>query len=38
LAWNRGFRGPELKRLERITAEHEAQLIEAWNEYFDIDQ
>ena len=38
LAWNRGFCGPELKRLERITAEHEAQLIEAWNEYFDIDQ
>ena len=38
LAWNRGFRGPELRRLERITAENEERLMEAWNEYFDIGQ
>jgi len=38
LAWSRGFRGPELRRLERITAENEERLMEAWNEYFDIGQ
>ena len=36
LAWNRGFRGAELRRLERITEENEARLMEIWNEYFDI--
>lgn len=38
LAWNRGFRAAELRRLERITAENEARLMEAWNEYFGMDQ
>lgn len=38
LAWNRGFRGAELRRLERITADNEARLMEAWNEYFGMDQ
>lgn len=38
LAWNRGFRGPELRRLERIAEENEARLMEIWNEYFDMGQ
>jgi hypothetical protein len=38
LAWNRGFSGAELRRIERITAEHELQLIEIGNDYFDLGQ
>ncbi len=38
LAWNRGFSGPELRRIERIAAENEARLTEIWNEYFEIGQ
>jgi hypothetical protein len=38
LAWNRGVSGVELRRIERITAEHELQLIEIWNDYFDLGQ
>jgi len=35
LAWNRGFSGSELRRIERTTEEHEAKLMEIWNEFFD---
>lgn len=38
LAWNRGFSGAELRRLERLTGEHELQLIQIWNDYFDLGQ
>ena len=38
LAWNHGFSGPELRRIERIAAENETRLVEIWNEYFDIGQ
>jgi hypothetical protein len=38
LAWNRGFSGPELRRIERIAAENQVRLTEIWNEYFDIGQ
>ena len=34
LAWNRGFPGAELRRIERITEENESRLMEIWNEYF----
>jgi hypothetical protein len=36
LAWNRGFSGAELRQIERITEEHEAELMEIWNGFFDI--
>lgn len=36
LAWNQGFSGPELRRVERIAAENETRLTEIWNEYFDL--
>lgn len=38
LAWNRGFSGAELRRIEGVTEENETRLIETWNEYFDIGQ
>ena len=38
LAWNRGFSAVELRRLEQLTEEHEIQLLEIWNDYFDLDQ
>jgi hypothetical protein len=38
LAWNRGFPGAELRRLERITEENEIRLMKTWNEYFNISQ
>ena len=37
LAWNRGFSGVELRRIEAIVEEHETRLIQTWNEYFDLD-
>lgn len=37
LAWNRGFSGPELRRIERIAEEHEARLLEVWNDFFDLN-
>lgn len=36
LAWNRGFSGAELRRIENVTEENETRLIDTWNEYFDI--
>ena len=29
-----GFRGPELRRIDRLVREHEADLMEAWHEFF----
>jgi hypothetical protein len=34
LARNLGFSAVELRRIQRIVAEHEAELLEGWNEYF----
>ncbi len=34
LARNMGFGAKELRVLERLIADHEATLLEAWNEYF----
>ena len=34
LARNLGFSPVELRRVQRLVAEHEAQFLEAWNEYF----
>lgn len=34
LARNLGFNGVELRSIQRLVAEHEAQFLEAWNEYF----
>lgn len=31
---NLGFNAVELRRIQRLIAEHELQLVEAWNEYF----
>jgi hypothetical protein len=38
LAWNRGFSGTELRRIERVTEEHEAELLGIWHDFFDIDR
>lgn len=34
LAYNIGFAPNELKRIEILVREHEAQLLKAWDEYF----
>jgi diadenosine tetraphosphate (Ap4A) HIT family hydrolase len=34
LAHNLGYPARELRKLEAITAEHQQQFLEAWNEYF----
>ena len=34
LARNLGFSAVELRRIQRLVADNEAQLLEAWNEYF----
>src|SRR5881397_3587974 len=34
LASNLGFTTVELRRVQRLIVEHEARLLEAWNEYF----
>jgi hypothetical protein len=34
LAANYGFKPRELKEIKRIVLEHQAMLMEAWNEYF----
>jgi hypothetical protein len=38
LAWNRGFSSVDLRRLEKLTQEHEARLPKAWHDYSDINQ
>jgi hypothetical protein len=34
LAYNRGFRPRELRQLQELVEQHQAELWEAWNEYF----
>ena len=34
LARNLGFNAPELRRIERLIAVHQQELLEAWSEYF----
>ena len=34
LARNLGFSAAELRRIERLVAEHRQELVEAWSEYF----
>ena len=34
LAYNLGYPARELRKLEAIIAEHQRQLLEAWNDYF----
>lgn len=34
LASNHGFRDRELNEIERLVREHQAEFVEAWNEYF----
>ena len=29
-----GLNGPEIRRIQRMIAEHHSQLVEAWNAYF----
>lgn len=38
LAFNYGFRAGELKEISEIVSQHQAQLREAWNEYFSEEQ
>ena len=35
LAANYGFNGRELSEIERLIQGHHAELLEAWNDYFD---
>lgn len=35
LEWSEGFRPFELNRIEGIIEEHQQELIEAWNDYFN---
>lgn len=37
LGFNRGFSASELRRIERMTEEHESKLLEEWHEYFDVE-
>ncbi len=34
LAANYGFHGRDLSEIERLVRQHQAELLEAWNEYF----
>jgi hypothetical protein len=34
LAYNLGFPTRELRKLESLTADHQKEFLEAWNEYF----
>lgn len=36
LVVNHGFRARELSEIERLVAQHQAQLLEAWNDYFAV--
>lgn len=37
LAYNYGYRGDELNRIEKLVIENRTMLLEAWNEYFDVE-
>jgi hypothetical protein len=32
--YNQGYSGPELNKILRLTLEHQAELLEMWNEHF----
>ena len=32
--YNRGYSGPELNRILRLTREHQAELLEMWDDHF----
>ncbi|MGQ0629270.1 MAG: DUF4160 domain-containing protein [Phycisphaerales bacterium] len=34
LARNLGFNAPELRTIERLVTQHQAHLLEAWNDFF----
>jgi hypothetical protein len=34
LVYNRGYNSAELNRILRLTVQHQAKLLEVWNEYF----
>jgi hypothetical protein len=34
LVYNHGYNTPELNRILRLTGQHQAELLEVWNEYF----
>jgi hypothetical protein len=34
IAYNRGYNPTELNQIMKLTRQHQAQLLEAWNEYF----
>jgi len=38
LAFNHGYKSHELNEVERLVKEHQADLLEAWNEYFSREQ
>ena len=35
MARNRGFRPHELRNIQRLVEEHQAELLEAWHDFFD---
>lgn len=37
LAYNYGYRSDELNRIEKLVIENHTLLLEAWNEYFDVE-
>lgn len=37
LAQNLGFRPKELRQVQGLIEQHQAQFVEAWNDYFGID-
>jgi hypothetical protein len=36
LAWNRGFSGAELRKLEKLADENDVTLLKVWHDYFNI--
>ena len=35
LAWNEGFSGAELRKIEKLAEENQDKLLEGWNDFFD---
>jgi hypothetical protein len=33
--YNRGYNGPELNKIVRLTQEHREELLEMWNDHFN---
>ncbi len=36
LAWGKGFRPNELKLIQTVVEKREQEIVEAWNEFFDL--